>query len=72
MNHNMCLYRRLNPRLLVQEGVNLSLLHWANISNISLTEARNKIRIRNNKRPAIRDRFVLDSRSTRESIKDLK
>ena len=41
------------------------------MSNISLTEVRNKVRIRNNKRPMIQDRFVLDSRSTRGSIKDL-
>ena len=37
MNSNMTIYRRLNPRLLVQVGVGLSLLHWANMSNISLT-----------------------------------
>ena len=34
MSHNMSIYRRLNPRLLVQAGVGLGLLHWANISNI--------------------------------------
>ena len=33
----MYLYRRLNPRLLVQVGVGLGLLHLANMSNISLT-----------------------------------
>ena len=37
MNPNICIYRRLNPRLLVQVGVGLGLLHWANMSNISLT-----------------------------------
>ena len=37
MNPNMSIYRRLNPRLPVQVGVGLGLLHWANISNISLT-----------------------------------
>ena len=41
MNHNMSIYRRLNPRQLVQVGVSLSLLHWANISNISLTSNNN-------------------------------
>ena len=28
MNHNMSIYRRLNPRLLLQAGVGLGLLHW--------------------------------------------
>ena len=37
MNPNMSIYRRLNPRLLVQAEVGLGLLHWANMSNISLT-----------------------------------
>ena len=37
MNPNMSIYRRLNPRLLVQVGLGLGLLHWAKISNISLT-----------------------------------
>ena len=37
MNPNMSIYRRLNLRLLIQVGVGLSLLHWANMSNISLT-----------------------------------
>ena len=37
MNPNMSIYRRLNPKLLVQVGMSLGLLHWANISNISLT-----------------------------------
>ena len=31
----MSIYRRLNPRLLVQAGLDLGLLHWANRSNIS-------------------------------------
>ena len=33
----MSIYRRLNPRLLLQVGLGLGLLHWANMSNISLT-----------------------------------
>ena len=37
MNPNMSIYKQLNPRLPVQSGVGLSLLHWANMSNISLT-----------------------------------
>ena len=37
MNPNMSIYKRLNPRLLVQVGLGLGLLHWANMSNISLT-----------------------------------
>ena len=37
MNPNMSIYRRLNPKLLVQVGLGLGLLHWANMSNISLT-----------------------------------
>ena len=37
MNYNISIYERLNPRLLVQVRVGLGLLHWANISNISLT-----------------------------------
>ena len=36
MNPNMNIYRQLNPRLLVQVGVGLGLLHWANMSNIYL------------------------------------
>ena len=36
MNPNISIYRRLNPRLLVQAGMGLGLLHWANISNIYL------------------------------------
>ena len=38
MNPNISIYRRLNPRLLVQVGMGLGLLHWANMSNISLTK----------------------------------
>ena len=36
MNPNMSIYKRLNPKLLVQTVVGLSLLYWANMSNISL------------------------------------
>ena len=36
MNHNISIYRRLNPRLLVQAGMSLDLLHWANMSDIYL------------------------------------
>ena len=39
MNLNMSIYRRLNSKLLVQVGVNLGLLHWANMFNISLTSS---------------------------------
>ena len=39
MNHNMSIYRRLNPKLLVQAGVGLGPLHWANMSNIPLTSS---------------------------------
>ena len=40
MNPNMSIYRRLNSRLLVQAGLGLGLLHWANICliYISLTD----------------------------------
>ena len=37
MNPNMKIYRRQNLRLLIQVGVGLGVLHWANMSNISLT-----------------------------------
>ena len=37
MNYNISIYGRLNLRLLVQVRVGLGLLHWANMSNISLT-----------------------------------
>ena len=37
MNPNMNICNRLNPRLLVQAKVDLGLLHWANMSNISLS-----------------------------------
>ena len=36
MNYNMNIYRRLNPKLLVQAELDLGLLHWANMSNIYL------------------------------------
>ena len=48
MNHNMSLYRRLNLRQLVQVGVSLNILHWANMSNISLTSNNNTKRERVN------------------------
>jgi len=38
MNPNISIYRQLNPRLLVQVGVGLGLLYWANMSNIFLTK----------------------------------
>ena len=37
MNPNINIYRRLNLKLLAQVGLNLGLLHWANMSNVSLT-----------------------------------
>ena len=36
MSHNMSIYKRLNPRLLVQVGLGLGLLHLAKMSNIYL------------------------------------
>ena len=48
MNHNMSLYMRLNLRQLVQVVVSLNLLHWANMSNISLTSNNNTKRERVN------------------------
>ena len=36
INHNMNIYKRLNPRLLVQAGLGLGLLHWPNMSSIYL------------------------------------
>ena len=48
MNHNMSLYRRLNLRQLVQVVVSLNLLHWDNMSNISLTSNNNTKRERVN------------------------
>ena len=48
MSHNMSLYRRLNLRQLVQVVVSLNLLHWANMSNISLTSNNNTKRERVN------------------------
>ena len=35
----MSIYRRLNPRLLVQAGLGLDLLHWANMSNIYISNS---------------------------------
>ena len=46
MSHNMSIYRRLNPRLLVQAGLDLGLLHWTNMSNISLIVYRKDIIIK--------------------------
>ena len=37
MNPNMCIYRQLNPRLLVQVGLGLGILHWANICLIYIS-----------------------------------
>ena len=53
MNHNMSLYRRLNLRQLVQVVVSLNLLHWANMSNISLTSNNNIKRERVNSTKSI-------------------
>ena len=36
MNHNMSIYRWLNPRLLVQAELDFGLLYWVNMSNIYL------------------------------------
>ena len=36
MSHNMSIYRQLNPRLLVQARLGLSLLHWARVYYIGL------------------------------------
>ena len=41
MNPNMSIYRQLNTILLVQVGVILGLIHWVNMSNISLTPFSN-------------------------------
>ena len=41
MNPNMSTYRQLNSRLPVQVGVGLGLLHWTNMSDISLTKYMN-------------------------------
>ena len=38
MNPNISIYRWLNPKLPVQAGMGLDLLHWANMSNITLTK----------------------------------
>ena len=37
INPNMSIYKRLNPRLLVQVGLGLGLLHWANICLIYIS-----------------------------------
>ena len=37
MSHNMSIYRRLNPRLLVQARLDLGLLHWTNICLIYIS-----------------------------------
>ena len=34
--HNMSIYRRLYPKLLVQVGIGLELLYWTNMSKIFL------------------------------------
>ena len=43
MNPNMSIYRRLNPKLLVQVRMGLDLLHWANMSNISNMNPKYKL-----------------------------
>ena len=43
MNPNMSIYRRLNPKLLVQVRMDLGLLHWANMSNISNMNPKYKL-----------------------------
>ena len=43
MNPNMSIYRRLNPKLLVQARMGLALLHWANMSNISNMNPKYKL-----------------------------
>ena len=47
----MSIYRRLNPRPLVQAGVGLGLLHWANMFNISLTHAKPISSLMSNTKP---------------------
>ena len=37
MSRNMSIYRQLNPKLLVQAGLGLGLLHWANICLIYIS-----------------------------------
>ena len=37
MNPNMSKYKQLNPKLLVQAGLGLGLLHWANICLIYIS-----------------------------------
>ena len=43
MNLNMSIYKRLNPKLLVQARMGLGLLHWANMSNISNMNPKYKL-----------------------------
>ena len=43
MNPNMSIYRRLNPKLLVQARMGLGLLHWANMFNISNMNPKYKL-----------------------------
>ena len=40
MNLNMSIYRQLNPKLLVQIGLGLGLLHWANICLIYISNRK--------------------------------
>ena len=49
MSHNMSIYRRLNPRLLVQAGLGLGLLHWANMSNIYISNRKKDNKNKNEK-----------------------
>ena len=37
MNHNINIYKRLNPKLQVPVEADLDLLHWTNMFNIYLT-----------------------------------
>ena len=39
MSYNMSIYKRLNPRLLVQARLDLDLLHWANMSNMYVSNS---------------------------------
>ena len=49
MNPNMSIYRQLNFRLLVQVGLGLGLLHWANICLIYISNNNNNNNNNNNK-----------------------
>ena len=40
MSHNMSIYKRPNPRLLVQAGLGLDLLYWANMSNMYVSNRK--------------------------------